>query len=75
MDTWDGPHDTHPCPGPRCGGRAAVPWHMLMCRADWYATPKPLRTALWRTWRDGAGAGSPAHREAMRAAVAAAGRV
>ena len=80
MATWTGPHRaegtprTHKCPGPRCSGEADVPWFMLMCRADWYATPRPLRDAVWLTWRDGAGAGSAEHSAALRLAIAAAGR-
>jgi hypothetical protein len=44
---------------------------MLMCPRHWYLVPKPLRKAVWIAWRRGAGAGSPAHRAAMRAAIAA----
>ena len=47
---------------------------MLMCPACWYQVPKPIRAAVWRTWRRGAGAGTPAHRAAMTAAIAAVNR-
>jgi hypothetical protein len=42
---------------------------MLMCRADWYRVPKTLRNDLWAAWDGGRGAGSPEHRDAMRAAI------
>ncbi len=42
-----------------------------MCRPHWYQVPKPLRDAVWATWRSGAGAGTPAHTAAIRAAIAA----
>jgi len=47
---------------------------MLMCPRHWYLVPKPLRRAVWIAWRRGAGAGSPAHRAAMTAAIAAVSR-
>lgn len=81
FDQWPGPHraegtpDTHLCPGPRCGGQREIPWHMLMCNRDWYALPKPIRTAVWRTWQDGRGAGTPEHTRAMRLAVVIAQRL
>jgi hypothetical protein len=58
---------THQCPGPLC--EAHVDPSMLMCPAHWYQVPKPIRAAVWRTWRRGAGAGTPAHRAAMAAAI------
>jgi hypothetical protein len=45
--------------------------HMLMDRAHWYMVPKPLRDAVWDAWRNGAGAGSAAHMDAIAAAVEA----
>jgi len=63
---------THQCPGPGCP--AEVDSSMLMCQACWYQVPKPIRAAVWRTWRRGAGAGTPAHRAAMTAAIAAVNR-
>jgi len=47
---------------------------MLMCRADWYRVPKPLRNAVWAAWRNGAGAGSPEHTAAISAAIRAVNR-
>jgi hypothetical protein len=64
--------DTHQCPAGGCTRR--VPAHMLMCREDWYRVPKALRNALWTAWDGGRGAGTPPHREAMRAAIDALGR-
>lgn len=57
----------HACPKPGCP--AVVPVHMLACRPHWYAIPRPLRDAIWRAWRSGAGAGSAAHRAAITAAI------
>ena len=59
----------HECP--RDGCTRQVPAHMLMCRADWYQVPRPLRDVVWATWQDGAGAGTPAHLAAVCAAIAA----
>jgi hypothetical protein len=47
---------------------------MLLCPRHWPLVPKPLRKAVWIAWRRGAGAGSPAHRAAMRAAITAVNR-
>jgi hypothetical protein len=63
---------THPCPGPECP--AEVDPAMLMCPQHWHQVPKPIRAAVWRTWKRGAGAGTPAHRAAIRLAVSALGR-
>lgn len=59
----------HPCPIPPCD--VQVPYGRLMCKPHWYQVPKPLRDAVWATWRNGAGAGTPAHTAAIAAAVAA----
>ena len=48
---------THDCPGPGCAKE--VDSSLLMCPACWYQVPKPIRAAVWRTWRRGAGAGTP----------------
>jgi hypothetical protein len=63
------PHmdDTHECPRGGCTRR--VPPHMLMCRADWHSVPRALRQAVWAAWDNGQGAGSPAHRAAITAAI------
>jgi hypothetical protein len=58
---------THKCPAPGC--ESDVPDDMLACRKDWYRIPKPLRTAIWRAWRQGEGAGSAEHGNAIRAAI------
>jgi hypothetical protein len=63
---------THGCPAPACTEQAGP--GRLMCPRHWYQVPKPLRRAVWIAWNRGAGAGSPAHAAAMRAAVAAVSR-
>ena len=63
---------THECPAPLCTEQ--VDPDMLMCPRHWYQVPKPVRAAVWRAWRRGAGAGTPAHRAAMAAAIAAVSR-
>lgn len=65
-------YSEHECP--RNGCSRQVPAHMLMCRADWYSVPKPLRDAVWAAWRNGAGAGSPEHAAAIDAAIRAVNR-
>ncbi len=73
MDTTAGAAAlTHECPAPVCTEQ--VDPDMLMCPRHWYQVPGPLRRAVWIAWRRGAGAGSPAHRAAMRAAIAAVNR-
>lgn len=44
---------------------------MLMCRPHWFMVPKPLRDAVYDAYAGGLGAGSPAHRDAILAAVEA----
>ena len=58
---------SHECPATGC--TAAVGPSMLFCRPHWYMAPKPLRNAVWATWADGAGEGTLAHCQAIRAAV------
>ena len=60
---------SHKCPVRGCPQRVAP--HMLMCRPHWYQVPRPLRGAVWDAWQAGAGAGTTAHYQAIRAAVAA----
>ena len=62
----------HRCPIGDC--TAQVPRERLMCPRHWYQVPKPLRRAVWIAWNHGAGAGTPAHRAAMRAAIAVVSR-
>ena len=61
---------THECPAAACTEH--VDPEILMCPQHWYQVPKPLRKAVWVAWRRGAG--GPAHRAAMRAAIAAVSR-
>jgi hypothetical protein len=63
---------THECPAGLCTEQ--VDLDMLLCPRHWYRVPKPLRRAVWIAWNRGAGAGSAAHRAAMRAAIAAVNR-
>ena len=39
------------CDAPGCD--VAVPRGKLMCRAHWFATPKPLRDAINESWKAG----------------------
>ena len=59
----------HECPGPDCAEQ--VDSDRLMCAACWGQVAKPVRRAVWIAWNRGAGAGTPAHRAAIRLAVAA----
>jgi hypothetical protein len=59
----------HLCPAGGC--RAKVRADRLMCAPHWRLVPYRLRAVVWATWRSGAGAGSPEHRDACAAAVAA----
>jgi len=63
---------THECPAELCTEQ--VDPDMLLCPRHWYQVPRPLRRAVWIVWHCGTGAGSPAHRAAMRAAIAAVNR-
>lgn len=60
---------THQCPGPGCAEE--VDSSRLMCPRCWYQVAKPIRRAVHIAWGRGAGAGTPAHRAAIRLAVAA----
>ena len=60
---------THECPAPACTEQ--IDPDMLMCPRLWYLVPKPLRRAVWIAWNRGAGAGTAAHRAAMKAAIGA----
>jgi hypothetical protein len=63
---------THECPAPLCTEQVGP--GMVMCPRHWYRVPQPLRRAVRVAWRRGGGAGSPAHRAALRAAIAAVSR-
>lgn len=58
---------SHVCPAPRCTKRVGT--ERLTCPSHWYAIPKPLRSAIWRAWDGGAGAGTPEHQAAITAAI------
>ena len=60
---------THECPAELCTEQVAP--GLLMCPRCWYQVPKPVRRAVHVAWNRGAGAGTPAHRAAIRLAVAA----
>lgn len=59
----------HACPGPEC--EEQIPYEMLACRRHWYQVPKAVRNAVYGAWKDGAGAGTLAHLNAMNRAIAA----
>lgn len=63
---------THECPINGC--QVQVVAGKLMCVSHWYKVPQELRTLVWRTWNRGRGRGTPEHRDAMRAAIAAVNR-
>lgn len=60
---------SHRCPARGCG--AVVSDVHLMCRADWYRVPRPLRIAVLRAYADGKGLGSEPLRRAQDAAIRA----
>jgi hypothetical protein len=57
----------HKCPGPEC--EAQIPYDMLACSRHWYQVPAPVRSAVWRAWANGEGAGSKAHTAAILSAI------
>jgi hypothetical protein len=59
------------CRCPVSGCREQIDASRLMCRGHWYRLPKELRDLVWATWRSGAGALSPEHRQAVRRAITA----
>jgi len=61
---------SHLCPAAGCHRHVSP--DRLMCRPHWYQVPRPLRDAVWATWRCGAGTGTPEHTDAILAAVGAA---
>jgi hypothetical protein len=60
----------HQCPG-GCG--RPVSNARLTCPACWRLIPAPLRAAVWAAWRNGDGAGTPAHQAAITAAISSLG--
>ena len=64
---------THECPA--AGPALSRSTRTCSCaRGTGTQVPKPRPKAVWIAWRHGAGAGTPAHRAAMRAAIAAVSR-
>lgn len=61
---------SHLCPASGC--RRHIGADRFMCRSHWYQVPKPLRDALWATWRSGVGVGTPEHTHAILAVIVAA---
>jgi hypothetical protein len=55
----DRPSIQHECP--RNGCRRMVSQDQLACSSDWFLVPAKTRTAIWRAWDKGRGAGSPEH--------------
>ena len=53
----------HQCPGPDCDKR--VEYGKLACLRHWYQVPADIRRLIWRTWKDGRGAGTPEHADAV----------
>ena len=60
----------HRCPIGDC--TVQVPAERLMCPPHWQLVPAKLKRALRRVWRNGQGAGTRAHRSAVRACIHAA---
>ena len=67
MSTGSG--SDHECP--RNGCKVRVPYDQLACKRDWYGLPKPVRDAVYRTYRRGLGVGTPEHNAAINAAIRA----
>ena len=63
---------THECPASLCTEQ--IDSDMLMCPRHWHLVPAAVRRAVWIAWKRGAGAGTPAHRAAIRLAIAAVNR-
>lgn len=62
--------ETRNCPVDGCTRQH--PRSFLMCRQHWYAVPKELRDAVWRTYDHGRGLMAEEYAEARDAAIAAA---
>lgn len=63
---------SHRCPA--CGCEAVVDDTKLMCRADWYRVPRPIRNAVNRAYAGGMGLGTEALFRAQQAAIRAVNR-
>ncbi len=59
-------HECH-----RTGCHVIVPPKIFMCKPDWFALPKPLRDAVWATYRPGQEVTKDPSREYLAAARAA----
>ena len=64
---------SHLCPVRACRWR--VPPGKLICPGHWRLLAHPLRALVWRSWDDGRGAGTAAHRTAVDAAIRAVNRL
>jgi hypothetical protein len=63
---------THECPASLCTEQIGP--GLLICPRHWRLVPAAVRRAVWIAWRRGTGAGTPAHRSAIRLAIAAVNR-
>lgn len=59
---------THACPVKRCPVMR-VPDDFLMCGQHWHMVAAPLRSAVWKAYRQGAGLGSTELLAAQSAAI------
>lgn len=53
------------------GCTTPVPPKLLMCRSHWYSVPKPLRDAVWATYRPGQEITKTPSAEYLQAAIEA----
>ena len=60
---------THRCPAEGCARQVGA--RLLMCGWHWTLVPGPLRSAVYRAWDRGRGAGTGAHAAACDAAISA----
>jgi hypothetical protein len=60
---------SHDCPGPGHVKAVSVADDLLACPPHWYQVPADVRRRVWAAWRNGNGAGSRAHAEAIAKAV------
>lgn len=60
------PGGSHLCPALGCF--MIVPNDRAFCRQHWYAVPKPMRDAIWASYRAG-NAGTVGHIELIQAAA------